>query len=132
MQSIVSKLVGAGLFVSLLALQPLTLNAADQTPETKKPRGLPYAGKISAVDQSAKTVTLSTKNEKSRVYQIVADTKITLGTGEKATLQDAKVGEEAAVYGHNADGKFVAQSLRIGPKPKKEAQEAKKPKAEEK
>ena len=126
MKYIVSKTVGLGLFVALLTLPCLNLNAADEKADVKKPRGLPYAGKISAVDKAAKTVTLSTKNEKTRVYHILADTKITLGTGEKASFEDAKVGEEAAVYGHTEDGKFVAQSLRIGPKPKTEPKEKKK------
>ena len=117
MKNIVSKLIGVGLFVSLTALPCFPLQAADDDAPTRKPRGTPYAGKISAVDRSAKTVTLSTKNEKTRVYHILADTRLTLGTGEKATFEDAKVGEEAAAYGHQEGDKYIAQSLRIGPKP---------------
>ena len=116
MKNIVSKLIGVGLFVSLAAFPCIELGAADDSAATRKPRGTPYAGKISAIDRSAKTVTLSTKNEKTRVYHILADTRITLGTGEKATFEDAKVGEEAAAYGHQEGEKYIAQSLRIGPK----------------
>jgi hypothetical protein len=118
---------------SVLFAAPLTSAFAAEKKEKAekkegKAKGAPYNGELSAVDKSAKTVTIKTKNT-SRVYQVNAETRITKA-GKPATLDDAKVGEPAAAYGTEVAGKYVAQSLRFGAKvddaPKSEAKPKKK------
>lgn len=53
---------------------------------------LPFHGKISAIDQAAKTFTIQGK-EKSRVFFVIATTQLTKG-GAAATWDDFKVGAE--------------------------------------
>ncbi len=116
-----------------LAAFAFTATAAEKkegeaAPEKKK-RAVPYDGKISAVDKAAGTVTLATKN-KSRTFVITSETKITKD-GKPATLEVAKEGEEGAVSYVEKDGKYMANSLRVGPKPAEEPKpEKKKKKAE--
>ena len=112
MKTLIKSLIITSTAVSLL----LTVaSAAEKEKKEGKAKGLPYSGKISAVDKAAKTVTLATK-EKSRTYQITPETRISKA-GKPATLDDATVGEEAAAFGHEEGGKHIAQSLRLGPKP---------------
>jgi hypothetical protein len=91
--------------------------------ESKKEsvKGVPGHGKISAVDQNAKTVTIAGK-EKDRVFTITSHTKI-FKDGKPATLADAKAGDEAGLYyvQEEKDGKHELLSLRIGPKPEGKA-----------
>ncbi len=78
----------------------------------KKPRALPLRGKLEAVDNTAKTITIG-----KTVVNVTSDTKISKN-GKPATLSDAAVGDEAAVsYRKDADGKYNAVSIRIGAKP---------------
>jgi hypothetical protein len=103
-----------------LAAFALTATAAE------KKRAVPYAGKISAVDKAAGTVTLATKSS-SRTFVITSETKITKD-GKPATLEVAKEGEEGAVSYVEKDGKYMANSLRVGPKPAEEPKTEKKKK----
>ncbi|MBI3879430.1 MAG: hypothetical protein HY301_05125 [Verrucomicrobia bacterium] len=110
MKTFITTLLTAGTVLAVAFIQP----AVPAAEKEGKAKSVPYTGKVSAVDKVAKTVTLATK-EKSRTYQVTAETKINKA-GKPATLDDAVVGEEASAYGHEADGKYVAQSLRLGPK----------------
>jgi hypothetical protein len=112
MKSVISRLLATTIIVSL-ALS--TAFAADnEKKKDGKAKGTPYNGTIGSVDKSAKTVTIKTK-EKSRSYQITAETRISKA-GKPATLDDAVVGEVAAAYGTEKDGKYMAISLRLGEK----------------
>lgn len=96
--------------------------------EKEKPGRLPFSGKIGAVDNVSKSITLAGK-EKNRVIHVTSETKI-MKAGKPATFDDAKVGEEVGgQLRKTADGKEEAISLRVGPKPeetpKKEGKEKK-------
>jgi hypothetical protein len=92
-------------------------------PAAKKQKGLPLGGKITAVDKSAKTITVGDK-----VVQVTSETKITKA-GRPATLNDAAVGEEVGIsYVKDDAGKMKARSVRIGPKPEGEKKGKKKEK----
>ena len=74
-------------------------------------RALPFRGKVDAVDQKAKTVTVGT-----RVFHVTTETKIQKD-GKAATLADVVVGE--AIRGslrQAEDGKLTALSMSLGPK----------------
>jgi hypothetical protein len=72
----------------------------------------PFHGKLAAVDQAAKTITIGKS-----VYQITSETKITKA-GKPAVLADGVVGEEASGYAKPMDGgKMYAATLNFGPKP---------------
>jgi hypothetical protein len=82
----------------------------------KKKGGLPFRGKLGAVDKSAKTIKVG-----ERVFQITSDTRLTKA-GKPVTLDDGVVGEEVGIYYHQTDnGKWVAQTVRFGPKPEAKA-----------
>jgi hypothetical protein len=122
------------IIAAVLTLTALTASFAAEkkegTPATdKKKRAVPYAGKISAVDKAAGTVTLATKSS-NRTFVISSETKITKD-GKPATMEVVKEGEEGAVSYVEKDGKYMANSLRVGPKPAEEPKtEKKKKKAE--
>ncbi|MBK9140620.1 MAG: hypothetical protein IPM17_18000 [Verrucomicrobia bacterium] len=82
--------------------------------EAAQPAGVPFNGKIAALDLSAQTLTLSGKAQ--RVVKVTSQTKI-LRDGQPATLAGAKVGESVGGYAKKTDeGVLEAISLRLGPK----------------
>lgn len=86
--------------------------AAKADPAAKKQGSLPFRGKIGAVDKTAKTITVG-----ERTFQITSQTRI-MKAGKPATLDDAAVGEEiGGSYKKADDGKLIAQTIRIGPRP---------------
>jgi hypothetical protein len=90
--------------------QPMTSPAA-------KPamRALPFRGKISAVDQSAKTFTVGGK-EGSRVFKVTETTTITKA-GAAATMTDIVENEQArGTYLKQADGTLEAKTVKLGAK----------------
>jgi hypothetical protein len=90
--------------------------AADSATSAKTAKAFPFRGKISALDITAKTITLPGK-EKSRVFQVTAETRITKD-GKPSTLEAAKIGDEVGGRALAADeGKCNLVVLRIGPKP---------------
>jgi hypothetical protein len=92
-----------------------TNNAAPPTGE-KKQGIIPFKGKITAVDKSAKTVTVG-----GNTYHVTSDTKIVKGN-KPGTFDDAVAGEEAGgAYRKSEDGKMNLVSLRVGPKIEKAA-----------
>jgi Cu/Ag efflux protein CusF len=86
--------------------------------EDKKaaPKGVPGHGKVTAVDEAAKTITIGGK--KDRTFNVTSKTHI-LKSGKPATLADAKVGDEVGVYyaSEEKDGKHDLITLNVGPKP---------------
>jgi len=124
------KLAIASLIISFsgaiaLQAQPDKKEAAAE--EKKPANGLPFRGKIGAVDTAAKTITVAGK-EKSRTFHVTGQTKITKD-GQPAKLEDAKVGEEVGGFGVKVgEDKVELKSLRIGPKPEGEKKEPKKKK----
>lgn len=77
----------------------------------KKPSAGPFHGKLAAVDQSAKTITVG-----KRTFLITSESKIKKD-GKPALLQDGVVGEEVSGYVKPNDaGKLVATTVNFGPK----------------
>jgi hypothetical protein len=92
------------------AASPATSPAAKQAN-----RPIPFRGKISAVDQSAKTFTLGGK-EGSRVFKVTDSTTI-MKAGAPATMTDIVENEQArGTYLKQADGTLEAKTVKIGPK----------------
>lgn len=94
---------------------PATNVTAAGKPQTKpapaRPR--PLSGKIAEVDQIHKTI----KVGKTVVY-ITSETRI-FKDGKPAVLGDAQVGDEVGIsYVPAEDGRYLARSVRIGPKPR--------------
>ena len=123
------------LIVATLLGFAISLPAADEKPAPAKPEapapprpprlGKPYGGAISAVDKTAKTVTVK-KKDSEKTFSITSASKI-MKAGKPATLEDAMVGEDAGVfYKDSEDGKAEALSLRLGAKPEKPGAEKKK------
>jgi hypothetical protein len=90
-----------------------TNNAAaekKEAPARKRAAG-PFHGKLAAVDQVNKTITVG-----KRTFQITSETKIFKG-GTPATLEDAVVGEPVSGGFKTAPGgKLNATKLTLGPK----------------
>jgi carbohydrate-binding DOMON domain-containing protein len=95
---------------------PATSPQAMASPAAKPAmRALPFRGKISAVDQSAKTFTVGGK-EGSRVFKVTETTTITK-TGTAATMTDIVENEQArGTYLKQADGTLEAKTVKLGPK----------------
>jgi hypothetical protein len=84
----------------------------DQKEKSEHKSAHPFHGKLAAVDQAAKTITIGKS-----VYQITSETKINKG-GKPAVLADGVVGEEASGYAKPMEGgKMYAATLNFGPKP---------------
>lgn len=126
----ISRFIVLATVLSVVA-SSITINlSAAEKKEDKKARGVPYAGTVATVDKAAKTITIK-KKEASRVFEITAETRISK-SGKPATLDDAIIGEEAAAYGHEQNGKHIAQSLRLGTKPEDPSSDKKKKKTADK
>src|SRR5437588_6062102 len=117
------KLFSLSGLVALIASVPPTVRAAEaykdksaQAPKSEnKPKQLPFRGKVSAVDKTAKTITLEGK-EKSRTFQITSGTKITKD-GKPAVMDDVIVGQTVGgLAKETAAGKWEVVTLTIGAK----------------
>src|SRR4029453_7026774 len=89
---------------------------------------IPYVGKVSAVDATAKTFTLKGK-DKDRVFSITESTKITKD-GAPADLSAVTAGEEVRGQATKSGDKWEATSVMIGEKAAREkpaAEKTKKP-----
>ena len=136
MKKNILKIAVFSLLVAAIAGAPTQMQAQEGKEKTatekkdapKSDRGIPFHGKVAALDKTAKTLTVG-----DRVFQVTSETKIKKA-GKAATLDDAAVGEEVGgTYTKGDDGKLTAKSLRIGPKPEGEAKgEGKKEKKEKK
>jgi len=105
---------------------PAPDTSATPAPKAKKPKQIPFTGKLLTVDQVNKTITLDQKTQ--RTFVITSDTKI-MKAGKPATLEDAVVGDDVGgrYYSNNVDGKLIATSVRLGAKPKPAADATPKP-----
>jgi len=124
MTRIISRIALASLLAAFTLGVVTQLPAQEQKDESstaaavkeKKKDTAPFHGKISAVDMTAKTITVG-----ERIFQVTSSTKI-MKAGKPATLDEATVGEEVGgLYKKAEDGKLELLSLRLGPKPEKEA-----------
>lgn len=113
----VSLLATAMVVVSMVAqAQDANTNAGSSanqvmTPKPEKHRGIPFHGKLAAVDAKAMTLTVG-----KRVFQVTSETRI-FKDGEPATLSEGVVGEPVrGTYQKADDGKLDALSVYFGPK----------------
>ena len=99
----------AATFAACAADQP-----TDKPIETKQvASGLPFRGKISAIDKTLRTLSLAGK-EKTRTYQITETTRIKKD-GKPATLEDLLVGEAVGGYAmRNSSGHPEVVTLNLG------------------
>jgi len=132
MKKNIAKITVLSLFAATLVAMPALSRAQDTnasasssqtTPAPKKHDTPPFHGKLSAVDVSAKTLTVG-----KLTLQVTSNTKITKD-GQPATLSDGVVGQHVSgSYQKTADGKLNAVSVHFGPKggerAKREASEA--------
>ena len=101
------------------AASPAAKPSASPAEKTAMARAIPYHGKISAVDQAAKTFTIAGK-EKSRVFKVTDKTVVTK-SGAAATMKDVAANEEVrGSYWKAADGSLEAKSVKLGPATKNE------------
>jgi hypothetical protein len=78
-------------------------------------RPIPFRGKVSAVDQSAKTFTVGGK-QGSRTFKVTENTTMTKA-GAAATMTDIVQNEQVrGTCLKQADGTFEAKAVKIGPK----------------
>jgi hypothetical protein len=84
------------------------------SPTKKTERAVPFHGKISAVDQTAKTFTIAGK-EKARVFKVTDQTLLTKA-GAPATMKDVQANDEVrGTYMKAADGSLDARIVKLGP-----------------
>jgi hypothetical protein len=132
-----NKLVVAASLAALTLCAPLSSWAKEKkptsssstavSPTAKSPRAVPYHGKISAVDQTAKTFSIPGK-EKARVFTITDATVITK-EGNPATMADVVVDEDVrGSYWKRADGSLETKSVKLGLKTEAEMSKSKKKK----
>jgi hypothetical protein len=94
---------------------PATSPQPATSPAAKQPtRPIPFRGKISAVDQTAKTFTVGGK-QASRVFKVTDNTTITKG-GAAATMVDIVADEQVrGTYLKQDDGTLEAKTVKLGP-----------------
>jgi hypothetical protein len=91
---------------------PSTKTAPPAKDKTERP--IPFHGMISAVDQTAKTFTLTGK-EKARVFKVTDKTVLTKA-GAPATMKDVVANEEVrGSYVKAADGSLEGRIVKLGP-----------------
>ena len=128
MMKTLGKITLASIVAAVMMGMPARLMADDSTTSTNKPAkphptGSRFFGKLSAVDTTAKTITVENKTLPKRTFEIGAETKI-MKDGKPATLSDGVVGEDVGgTFATGADGKLTAKTVRFG----KPAAPAKKP-----
>jgi len=116
--------------VAALMAMPAFTHAQDanasSTPDTTAPvakkhhGGAAINGKVSAVDATAMTVTVSTKKGGDQTFTVTSDTKITKNDAS-VTFADITVGEVVSVASKKDGDKMTATKITIG-KPKKKAE----------
>ena len=89
--------------------------SAAASPAAKAPRAIPFHGKISAVDKTARTFSIAGK-EKTRVFKIMEGTVITKD-GNPATMADVVENEDVrGSYWKRADGSLETKTVKLGQK----------------
>jgi hypothetical protein len=105
---------GAVIFVFALTLAAQTRTNPTSSPAMHSARPIPFHGMISAVDQTAKTFTISGK-EKSRTFKVTVKTTITKA-GKSATMKDIAENQEVSgAAWQNPDGTLEAKLVKLGP-----------------
>ena len=95
----------------------------------ERKKSVPFHGKISAVDQTAKTFSIAGK-EKARVFTIVEATVITKD-GNPGTMADLAANEDVrGSYWKREDGSLEAKTVKLGQKTEAETSKSKKKKKE--
>jgi Cu/Ag efflux protein CusF len=113
MRKLMPSVVGVAL-VALFTIGASTSLLAADTPAEKAPRAVPFRGKIAAVDEKAKTLTLEGKS--ARIIHITSATRITRGDSN-AKLVDAVIGEDVTgSCRKNGNGAEEAVSIFLGGK----------------
>ena len=101
--------------------------SAAASPAAKSAKALPFHGKISAVDQTAKTFSIAGK-EATRVFKIVEVTVITKD-GNPGTMADVAENEDVrGSYWKREDGSLEAKTVKLGQKSESEMGKSKKKK----
>ena len=94
---------------------------------TRAKHAIPYHGKISAIDQAAKTFSIPGL-EKARVFTVTETTVITKD-GTPATIADVLVDEDVrGSYWKRSDGSLEAKSVKLGLKTDAESKSKRKKK----
>ena len=89
--------------------------ATNTTTDPTKARAIPFHGKISGVDQKAKTFSLASK-EHPRLFKITDKTTMTKA-GKPATMKDVIANEDVrGSYWKVTDGTLEAKTVKLGPK----------------
>lgn len=108
---------------ALIALPAITRAEDASAPAAAAPKkhGSMFHGKVSAVDATAMTVTVTGKAGDA-TYNVTADTKITK-EGQPATLADVAAGQMVSgAFKKDAGGKMTATTLAIGGGKKKKVE----------
>lgn len=124
-----------GICIAIIVSLPISIQAADKkksapaesaspaasaaaSGEKPNPRPGTFHGMATAVDQKGQAFTIAGK-EKSRVFKVTANTKITKA-GNDATMSDIVDNTEiSGSYWKRDDGTLEAKTLRLGPVRKK-------------
>src|SRR6266568_4434048 len=113
MKTLLITCILASCLLSILPGSQAAEKPAEETPPKTKAGGrLPFHGTVSAIDKSAKTITLEEK-EKNRAFQVTSATRIHKD-GKPATLDEVAVGETARGTYHEKEGKLELNTLRVG------------------
>ncbi len=120
----IGKLTLAAILAAMVVGVPVRVSAQDKTnavPATPaapaKPKMTRFSGKLTKVDNTAKTITVDNKTKGERTFEITSDTKI-MKDGKPATLSDAVVGDPTSGSYVEEDGKMLAKRVSFGAKPK--------------
>jgi Cu/Ag efflux protein CusF len=113
-----------------------TLTRAEDAPKKEKAakaekadKSRQLTGEVEAVDAAAKTITLKSKKEGSKSFNVAADAKF--GNDIKEGLSAVKVGDKVTVNYTEVEGKLVASKVgHAKPAAKKEGDDKKEKKAE--
>src|SRR5258706_13969470 len=119
MSKSILKLSLLGLVIAAVVGEPLQVRAQTNAaaPEKKQRATLPFRGKLKAVDNTAKTISVG-----ERTFRITSDSKIFKGD-KPATLADAVVGEDVGgPYKKTEDGKLDVLMVHFGPKSERGAE----------
>lgn len=117
MKNFIAALITSFALAGFAANLPAADSAPAEKPATvKRPEHIPFLGTVTAVDQAAKTISL-TGTEKDRLFHLAAGTKI-IRNGRRATLAEAVVGDYATGAYLRKDGTNELKSIKLGPAPK--------------